>query len=267
MTKEFENQVKTAALPTSFKTIKKGKDFKMDFKREDWTLFRNVNTLGQRAGVTAGKIGPLVVKELVDNALDAAGACRYGWLDERTPRAVFVENGGSGLEGDDRQIADLFSVSRPLTSSKMLRLPTRGALGNGLRVVSGAVLASGGSLVVRTSGRSLDLHPREGDGGTDVNRIGEWSESGTRVEVTFGPGLPTAVDMFRWADLATARQTGVRRTRERRVPGGTIPIRFTICSGRPGNGQSAISRSVFAAVPAQKPDALPRASSVALALL
>ena len=126
MTKEFENQVKTAALPTSFKTIKKGKDFKMDFKREDWTLFRNVNTLGQRAGVTAGKIGPLVVKELVDNALDAAGACRYGWLDERTPRAVFVENGGSGLEGDDRQIADLFSVSRPLTSSKMLRLPTRG---------------------------------------------------------------------------------------------------------------------------------------------
>jgi hypothetical protein len=40
-----------------------------------------------------------------------------------------------------------FSINRPMVSTKLLRLPTRGALGNGLRVVTGAVLASGGSLV------------------------------------------------------------------------------------------------------------------------
>ena len=35
-----------------------------------------------------------------------------------------------------------------MVSTKLLRLPSRGALGNGLRVVAGAVLASEGSLVV-----------------------------------------------------------------------------------------------------------------------
>ena len=44
------------------------------FQREDWTLFRNVGTLGQRAGVTADAIPRLVAKELCDNALDAAAA-------------------------------------------------------------------------------------------------------------------------------------------------------------------------------------------------
>ena len=42
------------------------------------------------------------------------------------------------------------SIRRPFISSKLLRMPTRGALGNGLRVVAGVVLASGGRLVVAT---------------------------------------------------------------------------------------------------------------------
>ena len=104
------------------------------FHREDWTLFRSLHTLGQRAGVTQDVIPALVAKELVDNALDAAGLCRYG---QTRTGAIFVENDGDGLSGTDEEIAALFSVARPLSTSKLLRLPTRGALGNGLRVVVG----------------------------------------------------------------------------------------------------------------------------------
>ena len=37
--------------------------------KEDWTLFRSLNTLTQKAGVSADKIAMVVAKELVDNAL------------------------------------------------------------------------------------------------------------------------------------------------------------------------------------------------------
>ncbi len=41
------------------------------FSRDDWTLFRNLNTLGQKAGVPKERLAALVIKELADNALDA----------------------------------------------------------------------------------------------------------------------------------------------------------------------------------------------------
>jgi hypothetical protein len=48
-------------------------------------------------------------------------------------------------------------VNRPLLSSKLRRLPLRGMLGNGLRVVVGAIVAYHGSLVVETHGRRMTL--------------------------------------------------------------------------------------------------------------
>ena len=171
------------------------------FKREDWTLFRNVSTLGQRAGVTQDVIAAVVVKELADNALDAAGQCRYG----RTPDGgLYVEDDGAGLPGTNEEIAAIFSVARPLSSSKLLRLPTRGALGNGLRVVAGAVLASSGTLTVKTRGRALRLRPRDADGMTDVEHVTPWKSQGTRVEVLLGEALPLNGHATQWADQAKA---------------------------------------------------------------
>src|SRR3712207_9128722 len=54
------------------------------------------------------------------------------------PYTTLFRSQGDGIPGDDAEIAALFSINRPLTSSKYLRRPTRGALGNGLRVVAGA---------------------------------------------------------------------------------------------------------------------------------
>jgi hypothetical protein len=172
----------------------------MLFSREEWRLFLNLETLVQRANVPQDQIPQLVVKELVDNALDAGHSCRF---DELTNGGIFVEDDGPGFPGSDEDIASLFSLARPLLSSKLVRMPTRGALGNGLRIVAGAVFASNGSLVVRTRGRSLFLQPRE-DGRTAVARVERWKGNGTRIEVRLGPALAIEDDVFAWARQAQA---------------------------------------------------------------
>src|SRR5581483_7780082 len=113
------------------------------FKREDWMLFRTLATICQKAGVELNRLRRLVLKELADNALDAGANCRVGQIATDT---YFVQDDGPGLPGGADDVANLFSIRRPLTSTKLLRLPTRGAVGNGLRVVAGTVFASGGKL-------------------------------------------------------------------------------------------------------------------------
>jgi C4-dicarboxylate-specific signal transduction histidine kinase len=123
-----------------------------------------VDTLSQKAGVPKQKLRRLVLKELVDNALDAGAKVE---ITEPRPGLYVVRDFGAGIDGTPDEIARLFSINRPLVSSKLLRMPQRGALGNGLRVVAGAVAASGGSLRVTTRGRRMVLTPQE-DGSTIV---------------------------------------------------------------------------------------------------
>ena len=170
------------------------------FHRQDWILFRTLSGLSQKAGVPSHELPKVLVKELVDNALDASETCRSGLLDEN---GFFVEDDGPGIPGSPEEVASLFSISRSLTSSKLLRLPTRGALGNGIRVVVGAVLASGGRLKVRTNGTWMELIPKE-TGDTEVRVIGQTDEdSGTRIEVYLGDGLDLhSSRAFQWARIA-----------------------------------------------------------------
>jgi hypothetical protein len=169
------------------------------FEREDWTLFRTLATLSQKAGVPSAQLPRLVAKELADNALDASGSCRVGLLDGN---GFWVEDDGDGIPGDDRAVASLFSINRPLASSKILRRPSRGALGNGLRVVTGAVLASAGTLQVSTRGRTLHLRPQVETGETRAVPVGSYPARGTRVEVRFGPPLRVDRDTLAWARQA-----------------------------------------------------------------
>jgi hypothetical protein len=83
-----------------------------------------------------------------------------------------------------------------------LRLSTRGALGNGLRVVAGAVLASSGSLVVTTHNQRITLRP-ERDGTTTVVSAKPVKRSvGTRIEITLGAALPDDEKALVWARIA-----------------------------------------------------------------
>lgn len=170
----------------------------MQFTRDDWQLFMSLNTLPQQAGAPLHKLGPLVVKELVDNALDAGANVKIsqedGW--------IVITDDGPGIPGD--QIERLFSINRPLTSSKMLRRPLRGALGNGLRVVCGVVYASNGAIRVETGGKAYALTMN--DDGTTSSVIETSSVvTGTRVSVQLGKDVPDgAMDVTHWGAMAAA---------------------------------------------------------------
>jgi hypothetical protein len=170
----------------------------LKFEREDWTDFRTVEGLQRKAGVSKDKLSRLVLKELADNALDS-GADKVGV--HGSDGAYVITDNGPGIDETPKGIARLFSINRPMVSTKRLRLPTRGALGNGLRVVAGAVLASEGSLTVTTRNRRIVLHPEQ-DGGTTVVSVEPVKCVGTKVEITFGPELERNQDTTLWAKIA-----------------------------------------------------------------
>jgi hypothetical protein len=182
------NQVKTRFAPTPMA------------ERPDWTSFRTVEGLQQKGGVRAASLRRLVMKELADNALDEGGEVEIGLMDDG--ETYFVDDDGLGFDGEPEEIADLFSVRRPKRSSKFMRMPRRGALGNGLRVVAGAVIVSEGSLVVITRNRRIVLAPQAADGSTRVVEVTPVDRPvGTRIEIKFGPALPDH-SALRWAQLA-----------------------------------------------------------------
>jgi hypothetical protein len=123
------------------------------YERSDWQLFCDISTLPQKAGCQPAEIVSIALKELVDNSLDH---CPDGEVALRHDADWWViEDTGPGI--DPERVPSLFCVNRPLLSSKLRRLPLRGMLGNGLRVVTGAVAATNGELVVETRGHRLEL--------------------------------------------------------------------------------------------------------------
>lgn len=160
---------------------------------QDWTKFRNLESLPQKAGVSRDKLGLLVAKELADNALDHSNDCEVGYVE---PNGFYVKDDGEGIEPS--LLADLFSINRPFMSSKLLRMPTRGALGNGLRVVCGAIISTGGSLHVSTRGKKYHIQ-FQSDGTSKAKVIGEYTDLGTRIDIQFGHTLK--VDLS-WAKSA-----------------------------------------------------------------
>jgi hypothetical protein len=117
------------------------------YEREDWQMFLDPETLSQKAGCQPADLAALVLKELVDNALDAGANVTL----TRKGNRWIVRDDGPGI--DPEQIPELFAVNRPLRSSKLKRMPTRGMLGNGLRVV----MAWAGTLTVENRGARLTL--------------------------------------------------------------------------------------------------------------
>jgi hypothetical protein len=130
------------------------------YQQDDWELFLNPATLPQKAGCQPRELRALVLKELVDNALDAGANVTL----TRDGRRWVIRDDGPGI--DPEQIPDLFAVNRPLRSSKLKRLPTRGMLGNGLRVV----MALARTITVETRGTRLTLQVDETTGHTTITR-------------------------------------------------------------------------------------------------
>jgi hypothetical protein len=173
-------------------------------EKPDWALFRTLDGLGQKAGVAPNCLRRLVLKELVDNGLDTGA--RVTIKDDAS--WYIIEDNGPGMDGTPQQVADLFSIDRALRSSKQLRKPRRGALGNGLRVVAGAIIASGGGhLTIWTRDQRLTIAPLA-DGGSAVKAESVDFPTGTKIQIAFGPHLPQDPDALSWARAAIVMSWG-----------------------------------------------------------
>ena len=155
------------------------------FERQDWQLFLDPATLPQKAGCQPAQLRAITLREPTDNALDVGADATI----ERDGDTWIIADNGPGLDPAD--VPRLFAVNRPLLSSKRRRLPLRGMLGNGLRVLTGAVAASEGSLIVETRGHRLTLAVDMATGLTRVeNDQAVPVKPGVAVHITFGPRLP-----------------------------------------------------------------------------
>jgi hypothetical protein len=169
------------------------------YETADWQLFIDLATLSQKAGCQPRDLRKVVLKELVDNALDAGAEVSLTY----TGTTWTVSDNGPGV--DPAEVPLLFAVNRPLRSSKLRRLPLRGMLGNGLRVVAGAVAATDGSLVVETRGRRLALAICRQTGQTvTVSDEPAPQRPGMVVQVSIGPGSQADGSLAR-ASIAAAK--------------------------------------------------------------
>lgn len=167
--------------------------------------------LASWAGVQPDQLARLAAKELADNALDAAGAVTTGVL-RRGPGLLtfFVADAGPGIAGGPARIAGLFATGPGTAPPRPSKLPTRGMLGAGLRVVAEVVAAAGGTLRVSTNGESIVLDPAVG--AARVLDRAPWDGAGTQVEVTLRDRAADETDadaLFAWADEAAELAAGV----------------------------------------------------------
>ena len=117
--------------------------------RSDASLYLHPDRLSQKAGAPGPLLRRLVLKEATDNALDVGNTVA---IEQVGPDTFSITDDGSGLA--PRRVVELFDVSRPMRSTKLLRRPTRGAVGNGLRVVCcGALMSTKG--MSTTSARAM----------------------------------------------------------------------------------------------------------------
>ena len=170
----------------------------IQFVRTDASLFLHPDRLSQKAGAPKHHLRRMALKELVDNALDAAPSAKLSSIDDDT---FVIADNGPGI--DPAKVAMMFSVTRPMMSTKLIRRPTRGMVGNGNRVVAGAAFASGGSLIVESRGARQELSFDRNTGDTVVTaRTASEVSEGTRITISFGPALPRDALAAVWGDIA-----------------------------------------------------------------
>ena len=144
----------------------------LTLKQEDWTRFLDPNGLAEKCGVPQNRFMQMALKELADNACDAGGAT----INAIDANSCIISDNGSGIS------LDAFDVKRPLVSSKHWRTGQRGALGNGLRAVMGAMYCLGGHLIVESRGTKHRVSVAD-NGETRLELLGYSKRQGTAITV------------------------------------------------------------------------------------
>ena len=160
------------------------------FQSPDWRDFIDLGTLPRKAGCHPEDLPKVVVNELAANACDAGtDVSTRIFTDAHGNLGITITDDGPGL--DRGLVADIFSPNRHQLSTKHQRRCSAGALGNGTRVVGGALAATGGTLVVESHGHRLTLALEPSTGKMRVAQDETIPLApGLSVSVALGPKLP-----------------------------------------------------------------------------
>ena len=113
-----------------------------------------------------------------------------------------VSDQGRGFADSPEDLAYRFSFAKPMVSSKQWRRPTRGCVGNGLRVIVGSVASGGGMITIKTRNQAVTLRPRL-DGTTAIEEVTAiaWP-IGTAVTIQIDPSYHAHEGTGGWANRA-----------------------------------------------------------------
>jgi hypothetical protein len=160
------------------------------YRSDEWRQFVDIGGLQRKAGASWRDLGAIVLRELADNAADAAGGDR-AWIE-----TVEIDGNTWWCIGDHgpgiapEEVAYKFNVRRPMESTKLVRRPTRGMLGNGTRVVAGYCAIEDADLIVDSRGMRTTLRFEKSTGMTSVARQEPIADIvGTRVYLQQCRGL------------------------------------------------------------------------------
>jgi hypothetical protein len=197
-----ESEPQSFRIPTDAKSRRKAQEEPLYFSTDDWRDFLDLATLPRKAGCSPEDLPRIVYKEAADNGCDAGTLIlAKDWTDPNGNRGICIKDAGHGL--DPEQVPTIYSPNRPQLSSKRIRRVLRGILGNGCRVIGGAVAASGGTLIVETRGRRLTLQMDMATGEMLVaNNEPIPIEPGLTLYLALGPALA-----LRKGDLDLAKAT------------------------------------------------------------
>jgi hypothetical protein len=124
------------------------------FRRDHFSVDRaaeyfSVDELRAQTGAPALEFGHVILKELIDNALDAAEtAGRAPVVDVRcltTPTTILLSVADNGNGISDEIVASLLDFSTRTSDKSAYRSPTRGAQGNATKCAFGIPIALGAS--------------------------------------------------------------------------------------------------------------------------
>jgi hypothetical protein len=178
----------------------------LQFVSDDWSDYADLSKLPRRSGVPSQRLRRLVLKELADNGLDECDRVnRPGrtTISKDGPDVYTVTDEGEGLNGSPGQIASFFSLCRPKATSKLWRLPKRGAVGNGVRVIVGAVASGGGRINIQSRGQTIVLRPQAHNGSTLVEEVSKSERLiGTAITIEINPACPVDEYDLVWAETA-----------------------------------------------------------------
>ena len=108
----LQKQAEFQELPVELASSRAAQNLK--FERADWTSFRTVEGLMQKAGVAKNKLRRLVLKELTDNALDENAKVRISELSVTTHPVCVARAPAAWATGSARASRMAMRALRPL---------------------------------------------------------------------------------------------------------------------------------------------------------